>query len=89
MIRPKRTDYSYLRGKFSAQYMVGTGRLYTGRYNFKLSKEFNSPNVISVVKTNRLRYAGHMIRCTEDLPQKAQYRAVPEGRQNQGRPKFR
>jgi hypothetical protein len=45
--------------------------------------------VIGVVKSNRLRYAGHMIRGAGDLPQRALYRAVPEGRRNQGRPKSR
>jgi hypothetical protein len=34
-------------------------------------------------------YAGHMIRKPEDLPQKAQFRAKPNGRRNQGRPKSR
>jgi hypothetical protein len=64
--------------------------VYRSRYNFKLDRKFNSPNVIGVVKNNRLRYAGHMIRSAEDLPQRAlyrAYRAVPEGRRNQGRPK--
>jgi hypothetical protein len=32
------------------------------RYNHKLDKEFNSPNVLNVTKTIRLRYVGHMIR---------------------------
>jgi hypothetical protein len=40
-------------------------------------------------KTNRLRYAGHVIRRPEDLPQKAICRAKPNGRRNQGRPKSR
>jgi hypothetical protein len=34
--------------------------VYKSRYNFELDREFNSPNVIGVVKSNRLRYAGHM-----------------------------
>jgi hypothetical protein len=42
--------------------------VYRSRYNFKLDREFNSPNVISVVKRNRLRYSEHMIRRSEDLP---------------------
>jgi hypothetical protein len=37
---------------------------YRSRYNFKLDREFNSPNVIGVLKSNRLHYAGHMIRGT-------------------------
>jgi hypothetical protein len=37
-------------------------------YNFEFVKEFNSPNVIGVMESNRLRYDEHMIRVTEDLP---------------------
>jgi hypothetical protein len=48
--------------------------------------EFDSPNVLNVTKTSSLRYAGHMIRRPEDLPQKALFRAKPIGRRNQGRP---
>jgi hypothetical protein len=59
------------------------------RYNHKLYKEFNSPNTLNVTKTSRLRYAGHMIRRSKDLPQKALFRAKPIGRGNQGRPKSR
>jgi hypothetical protein len=39
------------------------------RYNHDLDKEFNSPNTLNVTNTSRLRYAGHMIRKPEDLPQ--------------------
>jgi hypothetical protein len=52
--------------------------------------EFNSPNVIGaggVVKSNRLRYAGHMIRGAEDLLQIALFRAVPGGRQTKPKKK--
>jgi hypothetical protein len=56
--------------------------VYRRRYNHELDKEFNSLNV---TKTSRLRYAGHMIRRPEDLPQKALFRAKPNGRRNQGR----
>jgi hypothetical protein len=47
--------------------------VYRSRYNFKLDREFNSPNNIDFVKRNRLRYAGHMIRGAEKLPQRALY----------------
>jgi hypothetical protein len=46
-----------------------------------------SPNALNVTKTSRLRYAGHMARIPEDHPQKALFRAKPNGRRNQGRPK--
>jgi hypothetical protein len=45
--------------------------VYRRRYNHKLDKEFDSPIAPNVTKTNRLRFAGHMIRKPEDLPQKA------------------
>jgi hypothetical protein len=59
-------------------------------YNFKLDRVLlNSPNVIGIVKSNRLRDARHMIRSAEDLPQRALFKHVPEGSRNQGRPKSR
>jgi hypothetical protein len=45
--------------------------VYRRRYNHKLDKKLDSPNALNVTKTNKLRYAGHMIRRPEDLPQKA------------------
>jgi hypothetical protein len=44
--------------------------VYRRKYNHELDKEFDSPNALNVTKTSRLRYAGHMIRRPEDLPQK-------------------
>jgi hypothetical protein len=55
------------------------------KYNFKLEKEFDSLCIIYVVNTNRLRYAGHMIRRLEDLPQKAILKPRPQGMRRQGR----
>jgi hypothetical protein len=63
--------------------------VYRRRYNFELQREFESPCVINIVKTNRLRYAGHVIRRPEDLPQKAIFIARPQGTRRQGRPKSR
>jgi hypothetical protein len=42
--------------------------VYRSRYNFELDREFNSPNINGVVKSNRLRYAGHMIRGSQESP---------------------
>jgi hypothetical protein len=58
--------------------------VYRRRYNHELKRESDNPNVLNVTKTSRLRYAGHMIRRPEDLPQKALFRAKPIGRRNQG-----
>jgi hypothetical protein len=41
---------------------------YRRKYNFEPQREFDCPCVINVLKTNRLRYADHMIRRPEDLP---------------------
>jgi hypothetical protein len=60
--------------------------LYKRRYNLELDSPYD---VIVVVKNNRLRYAGHMLRVAEVLRQRALYKAVPDGRRNQGRPKSR
>jgi hypothetical protein len=60
--------------------------VYKGRYNHQLERRFDSPNVLNVTKKSRLRYASHMIKRPEDLPQKALFRAKPIGRRNQGRP---
>jgi hypothetical protein len=63
--------------------------VYRRRYNFELDRKFDNPSVINVVKTSRLRYAGHMIRRPEDLPQKAFFIAKPQGTRRQGRPRSR
>jgi hypothetical protein len=63
--------------------------VYRRRYNHELNKEFDNPSALNVRKTSRLRYAGHMIRKSEDPPQKASFRAKPIGRRNQERPKSR
>jgi hypothetical protein len=60
--------------------------VYRRRSNHELDKEFDSANALNVTKTCRLRYAGHMIRTTENLPQKARFRAKSNGRRNLGRP---
>jgi hypothetical protein len=57
--------------------------VYRRRYTHELDKELNSPNALNVTKTSRLRYAGHMIRIPEDLPQRAVVRPKPNGRRNQ------
>jgi hypothetical protein len=78
----RRTNCSYLRGTIEN----GVCRK---RSNHELDKEFNSPNALNLTKTSRLRYARHMIRRPEDLPQKALFRVKLIGRRNQGRPKSR
>jgi hypothetical protein len=47
--------------------------VYRRRYNHEIDRESNTPNALNVTKTSRMRYAGHLIRIPEDLPQKALY----------------
>jgi hypothetical protein len=63
--------------------------VYRRRYNHELEREFDNPNALNVTKKTRLRYAGHMIRRPEDLPQRALFRAKSNKRRNQGRRKSR
>jgi hypothetical protein len=64
--------------------------VYRRRYNHELDKEFNSPKALNVTKISRLRYVGHRIRRPhQDLLQNALFRAKPNARRNQGRPKSR
>jgi hypothetical protein len=86
----RRTNCSYLRGRFSGRYAAPKSKMVsTGEDNHELEIEFDTPNTLNDTKTSKLRYAGHMIRRPEDLPQKALFRAKPIGRRNQGRPKSR
>jgi hypothetical protein len=62
--------------------------VYRKKYN-ELDIEFDCLNALNVTKTSRLRYAGHMIRRPDDLPQKTLFRAKPNGRKNQERTKSR
>jgi hypothetical protein len=64
----------------SSKNLCGLG-VYRRRYNHELDKEFDSPNALNFTKTSKLRYACHMIRRPEDLPQKAQFRAKPNGKE--------
>jgi hypothetical protein len=59
------------------------------RYKLELQREFDRPCVINIVKTNRLRYSGHMIRRPKNLPPKAIFIARPQGTRRQGRQTFR
>jgi hypothetical protein len=89
----RRTDCSYLRERFSERNKIRFSEnrkgVYRRRYNHELDNVINSPNALNFTKTSRFPYAGNIIRRPEDLPQKTLFRAKPNGRRNQGRPKSR
>jgi hypothetical protein len=58
-------------------------------HNEELSDLYSSPNVIRVIKSRRMRWAGHVVRMGE---KKGAYRILverPEGRRLLGRPRHR
>ena len=53
--------------------------------NFELELDFEEPNIIAVVKCNRLRWAGHLVKMD---PNRAPRKLVEnDGRRGVGRPK--
>jgi hypothetical protein len=63
--------------------------VYRKKYNFELKREFDSPCVINIVKTNRLRYAGHMMKTRRPTTEGCIFIARPKGLRRKGRPKSR
>lgn len=59
------------------------------RYNFELQRDFGEPNVVAIVKVQRLRWAGHLARMQENRAPATLFRNDPGGRRGVGRPKAR
>jgi len=59
------------------------------RHNEELNDLYCSPNIVRVIKSRRMRWAGHVARMGED---RGMYRVLvgkPEGKRPLGRPRFR
>jgi hypothetical protein len=54
-----------------------------------LCKLFNEPDIIEYIKANRLKWAGHLIRASENRIIKKIFNTKPEGTRKVGRPKLR
>ena len=63
--------------------------IYRRRYNFELEREYGEPNIIAIVKCNRLRWAGHLVRMDPNRAPRKLFENDPEGRRGVGRPKTR
>jgi hypothetical protein len=59
------------------------------RYNYELYKLFNESDIIGYIKVKRLKWAGHLIRATENRIIKKIFNTKPEGTRKVGRPKLR
>ena len=75
-----------LRTIFGAKQENGSFRR---RYNFELERDFAEPNIVAIVKYNRLRWAGHVARMQENRAPRKLFERDPEGRRGVGRPKTR
>jgi hypothetical protein len=59
------------------------------RYERKLEELYFEPNVVNVIKSSRLRWAGHVVRMDEkELPKKILL-TNPGGKRGRGQPKLR
>jgi len=68
---------------------VREGERWRTRYNFELARDFGEPNIVAVVKVQRLRWAGHLVRMEETRAPSMLFRNNLEGRRGVGRPKMR
>jgi hypothetical protein len=58
-------------------------------HNKELYALYSSPNIIRVIKSRRLRWAGHVARMGEKRDADRALMGKPEGRRPLGRPRFR
>jgi hypothetical protein len=59
------------------------------RYNYKLYKLFNEPDITAYIKAKRLKWSGQLIRTSENRIIKKIFNTKPEGTRQVGRPKLR
>ena len=65
------------------------GERWRRRSNFELKRDFGEPDIVAVVKVQRLRWAGHLARMDRNRAPSMLFRNDPEGRRGVGRPKMR
>jgi hypothetical protein len=59
------------------------------KYNNELYTLYKENDIVTYIKVNRLRWAGHVIRLEEQSPARTVLVAVVEGKRQRGRPKLR
>jgi hypothetical protein len=59
------------------------------RYNFELYKLYDEPDLTKYIKINRLHWAGHVMRMSDERITRRVFIARPEGKRGIGRPKMR
>jgi hypothetical protein len=69
-------------------YPICKRRQWQKRYNRELEEFYNKPNIVNVIKSSKLRWAGHVVQMDEgEIPKKIW--TNPGGQQEHGRPKSR
>ena len=58
-------------------------------HNEELNDLYSLPNIVRVVKSRRMRWAGHVARIGEDRGVKKLFVGMPEGQRPLGRPRRR
>ena len=59
------------------------------RTNGELYQVYGHPNIVTIIKLGRLRWAGHIARADNSYPPKNILSSTLEGRRRRGRPKLR
>lgn len=63
--------------------------LWRRRYNFELYQTYKDPDIVTFIKLQRLRWAGHLARMPDNDVTKRLTMNTPEGRRSRGRPRAR
>ena len=77
----KNTNKNRKRGEFSQEFV--------SKYNEELSDLYSLPNIVRVVKSRRMRWAGHVARMGERRGVHRVLVGKPEGKRPLGRPRRR
>jgi len=65
------------------------GAIWRSRYNEELYRMYDETDLVTTVRINSLRWAGHIVRMQDNLPCKKITLDKPEGRRRVGKPNLR
>jgi len=85
-IKKINTRFEILRAIFGPTNEKGEWRI---KHNHELYALYKDSDIVTYIKVNRLRWAGHVIRLEEQSPARTVLVAVVEGKRQRGRPKLR
>jgi hypothetical protein len=68
---------------------IKVGEVWRRRSNEEVYSMYEHPDVVTIIKIGRLRWAGHLIRAEEAYPPRKIMLSKPEGKRRPGRPRLR